>query len=164
MRRIAGEVGCSTTVLYTMFGGKQGLAEGIYQEGFERFRLRLNRLRRGKDSLRDLYRLCHEYRRCALAEPDYYRVMFGQAIPGFVPSLESVAISRASFAVLPAAVESCIVDRTLAPGDVSEISEVIWAAAHGVISLELSGHISRGVAKQRFQTSIEAATTWFTRD
>jgi hypothetical protein len=28
MRRITGEVGCSTSVLYTMFGGKAGVAAG----------------------------------------------------------------------------------------------------------------------------------------
>jgi AcrR family transcriptional regulator len=36
MRRIAGEVDCSTSFLYTMFGGKAGVAEALWLEGFSR--------------------------------------------------------------------------------------------------------------------------------
>ena len=38
VRRIAAAAGCSTTVLYTLFGGKAGVAEGLWREGFERLR------------------------------------------------------------------------------------------------------------------------------
>src|ERR671914_2944683 len=34
MRRVAAVAGCSTTVLYTMFGAKEGLADALYREGF----------------------------------------------------------------------------------------------------------------------------------
>jgi hypothetical protein len=40
MRRIASEVGCSTSVRYTMFGGKAGVVEALWAGGFERLRLR----------------------------------------------------------------------------------------------------------------------------
>ena len=36
MRRVAAAAGCSTTVLYTLFGGKEGLADALYREGFAR--------------------------------------------------------------------------------------------------------------------------------
>ncbi|MDP9356610.1 MAG: TetR/AcrR family transcriptional regulator, partial [Chloroflexota bacterium] len=36
LRRIAGAVGCSTTVLYTLFGGKSGIVEALWLEGFAR--------------------------------------------------------------------------------------------------------------------------------
>jgi AcrR family transcriptional regulator len=41
MRRVAATVGCSTTVLYTAFGSKDGLAEALFLEGFQRLRRRL---------------------------------------------------------------------------------------------------------------------------
>src|SRR3954462_9225422 len=41
MRRLAAAAGCSTTVLYTTFGGKDGIAEALYREGFARFAKRL---------------------------------------------------------------------------------------------------------------------------
>src|SRR5918997_4582806 len=41
MRRVAASAGCSTTVLYGAFGSKDGLADALYREGFERLARRL---------------------------------------------------------------------------------------------------------------------------
>lgn len=41
VRRISAEVGCSTKVIYTLFGGKDGLSEALWLEGFARFERRL---------------------------------------------------------------------------------------------------------------------------
>src|SRR5688572_18117224 len=62
MRRIAGEVGCSTTVLYTLFGDKHGLANALYLEGFARLRQRLEAVERGDDPLAYLGALGRAYR------------------------------------------------------------------------------------------------------
>ena len=37
VRNITAEAGCSTTGIYTYFGGKHGLVEAIFVEGFESF-------------------------------------------------------------------------------------------------------------------------------
>src|SRR4051812_23804404 len=36
LRRIAAEAGGSTQIVYTLFGGKPGLADALYAEGFRR--------------------------------------------------------------------------------------------------------------------------------
>ena len=36
LRRVAAEAGGSTQIVYTLFGGKPGLADGLYAEGFDR--------------------------------------------------------------------------------------------------------------------------------
>src|SRR3954462_11276186 len=82
MRRLANAAGCSTTVLYTVFGGKDGIAEALYREGFLRFAKRLAAVPANKDPLARLLALGHAYRDNALDNPTYYRVMFGEAIPG----------------------------------------------------------------------------------
>ena len=41
MRRLAAALGCTTTVLYTMFSSKQGLIDAMYREGFDRLTARL---------------------------------------------------------------------------------------------------------------------------
>src|SRR5579871_4976235 len=38
VRRVAEAVNCSTTLLYSLFGGKDGLANELYLEGFERLK------------------------------------------------------------------------------------------------------------------------------
>src|SRR5918993_359272 len=104
MRRVAGAGGCSTTVLYTMFGGKEGLADALYREGFER-----------------------------LGHP--------------------LGVAGASLEVLTQAVRAAMEAGMLRAGDPRAVAEVLWAAVHGVVSLELAGHFpDPDVAADRFQT------------
>ena len=91
MRRVAREVNASTQVLYTMFGGKDGLANELFLEGFERLAGAHGAARRSEDPLRHLYDRAEVYFENALANPNYYRVMFSDAIPGFKPSEETLA-------------------------------------------------------------------------
>lgn len=164
VRRIAAEVGCSTTVLYTMFGSKNGIAEALYREGFERFRRRLASLPPEPDPLARVYQLAWAYRASALAEPNYYRVMFAHAIPGFTPSAEALAAADAGFKVLIDAAGECVGVGIFVPSDAGEIAAVLWAAAHGVVSLELAGHLAGDAAPGLFETAVRAATTWFLAD
>jgi AcrR family transcriptional regulator len=162
MRRVAGAVGCSTTVLYTMFGGKEGLADALYREGFERLRRRLEAVAGDQGPLERLGALGGAYRASALAERGYYGVMFQQAIPGFEPTQESLAVAGASLDVLTQAVRAAIEAGVLRPSDPRAVAEVLWAAVHGVVSLELAGHFpDPEVAADRFQTLASAAVLPF---
>ena len=83
VRNITAEAGCSTTGIYTYFGGKHGLVEAIFVEGFESFdRARPRRCSRPTTCRR----AGRAYREWALANPTQYMVMFGRAVPDFVPS------------------------------------------------------------------------------
>lgn len=164
MRRVAGAVGCSTTVLYTMFGGKEGLADALYQEGFERLRRRLEAVA-GDDPLGRLAALGHAYRANALAERAYYGVMFQQAIPGFRPSAASLAAAGASLEVLTRAVRAAMDAGALRPVDPQPVAEVLWAAVHGVVSLELAGHFpDPATGADRFRSLASAAILPFRSD
>ena len=164
MRRVAGAVGCSTTVLYTMFGAKEGLADALYREGFERLRRRLEAVPEG-DPLPRLRALADAYRDNALAERGAYGVMFQRAIPGFEPSAASLAVAGASLEVLARAVEAAMDAGVLRPGDPWAVAEVLWAAVHGAVSLELAGHFADPeVAADRFQTLAAAAVLPFLPD
>jgi AcrR family transcriptional regulator len=164
MRRMAAVAGCSTTVLYTMFGAKEGLADALYREGFERLRTRLEAVP-GSDPLGRLAALADAYRVNALAQRAYYGVMFQQAIPGFRPSPASLAVAAASLQVLALAVRDAMAAGALAPGDPLAVAEVLWAAVHGAVSLELAGHFpDPEVAADRFRTLASAAILPFLPD
>ncbi|WP_424535407.1 TetR/AcrR family transcriptional regulator [Sphaerisporangium viridialbum] len=141
VRRIATEAGCSTTVVYTMFGNKEGLAEALYLEGFERFRRRLAAVPRHPDPLEYLTSLGPAYRDACLAEPGYYSVMFEKAIPGFEPSERARTLARAAVNVLDRAIADCISAGYLVPTQPRKIADCLWAAAHGAVSLERAGHL-----------------------
>jgi AcrR family transcriptional regulator len=169
MRRIASEAGCSTTVLYTAFGGKDGLADALYQEGFERLGRRLEEAAAAVEDRDDTIALAtalaRAYRAHALADRYYYGVMFQQVIPGFVPSSSSLAVGNATLGVLADAVREAIAAGVLVPADPNAVAEVLWAAAHGVVSLELAGHFpDPEVAADRYRTLTRAALAAFLAD
>ena len=159
MRRVAAEVGCSTTVLYTLFGNKDGLATGLYHEGFARLRRRLDALPPGRDPLTRLHVLGKAYRDSALTDPHYYRVMFLGAIPGFVPDAGARASADAAFAPLVDAARECVDAGICRTGDPGAIAEALWAAAHGVVSLEVAGLLP--VSEERFIAVTHGAVAWF---
>jgi AcrR family transcriptional regulator len=141
MRRIATEAGCSTTVIYTMFGSKEGLAEALYLEGFERFRRRLEAVPPRKNALEHLSALGPAYRDAALAQPGYYALMFERAIPGFAPSERARTLARAALNVLDRVIADCISAGYIIPIQPRKIADALWAAAQGAISLERAGHL-----------------------
>ena len=160
MRRIAGEVGCSTSVLYTMFGGKAGVAEGLWREGFERLRGAMERVT-DDDPLGRLAALGRVYRENALANRAYYAIMFQRPIPGFRPSPEAYAESLQPLRILVDAAADCIRAGVLRDADPARVAGVLWAAAHGAVSLELAGYEGAIDAEARFQELMAAAATWF---
>jgi AcrR family transcriptional regulator len=160
MRRIAAEAGCSTSVLYTMFGGKPGVAEGLWREGFDRLRQAMERVE-ADDPLGRLTALGQAYRASALANRPYYAVMFQRPIPGFEPSAEAYADSLRPLGILVDAVADCIRAGLFRPADPDHVAGVLWAAAHGAVSLELAGYEGASDAQARFQDLLAAAAAWF---
>lgn len=166
MRRIAGEAGCSTTVIYTAFGGKDGLADALYREGFERLGRRMadaaDSVEPPGDPMATATALAIAYRAHALEDRNYYGVMFQQAIPGFQPSPETLAIADGTLSLLTDAVREAIAAGVMAPVDPEMAAQVLWAAAHGVVSLELAGHFADpDVAADRYRTLTRAALAAF---
>lgn len=152
MRRIASEAGCTTTVIYTMFGNREGLAEALYLEGFERFRRFLEAVPHRRDPLEYLTALGPAYRQACLSEPGYYSLMFERAIPGFEPSERARTLARAALNILDRVIADCISAGRLVPTQPRKIADALWAAAQGAISLERAGHLRDG-------STYEAVTT-----
>ena len=131
MRNITAEAGCSTTGVYTYFGGKHGVVEAIFVEGFDSFD---RAVADGFAARRPRSAAGRAYRRWALAHPTQYMVMFGRAVPDYEPTPEAHARSLESFFRLVAVVDS------LRPGaDAAERAYHYWATLHGYVMLELAG-------------------------
>lgn len=160
MRRIAGEVGASTTVLYTMFGGKAGIAEALWREGFDRLRGALESAS-GPDPLSRLAAMGEAYRANALANRSYYAVMFERPIPGFEPSADAYTEAVRALRVLADGVRACIAAGVFRSVDPDHAAGVLWAAAHGSVSLELAGYEGAREAEARFTDLMHASASWF---
>ncbi|MEV0384820.1 TetR/AcrR family transcriptional regulator [Nonomuraea sp. NPDC050643] len=164
VRRISGEVGCSTKVIYTLFGGKDGLSEALWLEGFARFERRLLRVSPEGDALDRLYAGLMAYRDYALSEPDYYRVMFQGAMPGFKPGEAAVEAAKRTFDLLVHGVAHCMeagVLRGAGGAGAVEIADVLWMAIHGAVSLEISCFFDEDVAARRYRLLCTSVLTPF---
>jgi AcrR family transcriptional regulator len=154
MRRIAAEAGCTTTVIYTMFGNREGLAEALYLEGFERFRRFLEAVPPRRNPLEHLHALGPAYRQACLAEPGYYSLMFERAIPGFEPSERARTLARAALNILDRVIADCISAGYLIPTQPRKIADALWAAAQGAIGLERAGHLRDGRTYEAVTTAV----------
>jgi AcrR family transcriptional regulator len=161
LRRIAREVGCSTTVLYTQFGGKHGLLDALLLEGFDRLWQAEAATLAEPDPLARLAALGRAYRQNALRHPDYYRVMFGGALPGLRPSERVERRRRPTFRVLVDAVRACVEAGVLRPDDPERIALILWATVHGVVSLEISGEIGEAEGDDVFRAALRAIGAGF---
>jgi AcrR family transcriptional regulator len=162
VRRVAEAVNCSTTLLYSLFGGKEGLANELYLEGFARleeefvaYTLPPSRgARNGQERIKALAQIYHRY---AKRNPSYYMVMFGDAIAGFVPPLASRMRAWESLAVLIEAFEECMVCGALPRSNPTAAARLLWAAMHGATSLELKGYyLKTERADELFDASVRA--------
>jgi AcrR family transcriptional regulator len=133
VRNVAHEAGCSTTGLYTWFGGKSGLVDAIFVEGFESF----DRELAPAYAADDILAAGRAYRRWALANRTHYLVMFGRAVPDADPGPDALARGYRSFLALVALV------RRIRP-ELGEDEAFSWAyhvnaTAHGYVMTEISG-------------------------
>jgi AcrR family transcriptional regulator len=141
MRRIAEHIGASTTVLYSLFDGKNGIIDAMARRGHETLRARILAIPESDDAFSRLAATGRIYRAVALEDPARYQLMFGNAIPGYQPSAAARQAAKDSFGALADVVREAMEAGVLAKGSDPEfVSEVLIAAAHGAVSLELSGH------------------------
>ena len=138
VRRIAAAAGCSTMGLYSRFGGKDGVVDELYAEGFERLVDAMKANQPTDDALADLRRGAGCYRDTALANATHYMVMFGGAVPGFEPSDASHELAHAAFNGLVGKVARCT-DAGLFDGSPDQIAELLWGSIHGLVMLEIVG-------------------------
>jgi AcrR family transcriptional regulator len=142
VRRIATEAGMSTMNVYSRFGGKDGVIDELFADGYRRLIEAINAVPTTDDVAGDMLATARAYRTFALANPTYYGVMFRSAISGFTPTPDSVELALGGL--------SSFVDRVRAgqergeivgadERDPTEVAAFLWATCHGMVSLELDG-------------------------
>ena len=146
LRRVAAESGGSTQIVYTLFGGKPGLADALYAEGFRRLGASMGAALDAAPPPGDPERLLalgRGYRAFALAEPAFFSVMFGRAIPGFTPARATRAVGRSlTLGRVVQAAQECLDAGTLVGADADELARTCWVTTHGLASIEVNGMLS----------------------
>jgi AcrR family transcriptional regulator len=133
VRDVAAAAEQSTMGVYTHFGSKQGLLEQLYLHGFRRLADQLDSVPSGGRGRRELLAFALAYRAFALDNEALYGLMFERATPDFIPSDASRLAGLSTFEMLAARVADWRPDFT----DPAADAHLVWAAMHGLVSIEL---------------------------
>jgi len=137
VRRIAAAAGVSTMNVYSRFGGKDGVVEHLFVEGFNRLGEAMNAGAASNDSIADV-RVCGlAYRQFAIDHQTLYSVMFDRVVPDFQPSIEAQVLAGSTLDLLARRLERAMTAGTLRSADPLQTAALVWATCHGVVSLEL---------------------------
>ena len=135
VRRLAEAVNTSTKTIYTHFGGKDGLLEALYLHSFAELDQAFRKHAEVADPAKRLILMLDAYRSFALEEPALYDVMFGDLGRAWEAPIHARKQAWHSFETLRTAVfDNLPADRT---SEAQQVTYVLWAGAHGVVSLEL---------------------------
>jgi AcrR family transcriptional regulator len=145
MRAIARRIEYSPTAIYFHFADKESLFQELCRVDFLRLGGLFARIARVADPLERLRALGQAYVEFALQHPQHYRLMFMTPGPGGQsdaalahkgnPEEDAYGLLRQTVAE---AVERGLLRPELA--DVDEVSQLVWAGVHGIVSL----HIAKG--------------------
>lgn len=153
VRDLAARAGTSASAVYSLFGSRDDLVRAVGDEAFARFAARLATVPQTSDAAADLLGLGLAYRRHALDDPHFYRVMFGAAGAGLQDGTRGPATASATFGVLRDAVARVL---GVGAGAAQEPALGLWALVHGLVELELDGLLPDG-ASDRYARVLRAA-------
>ena len=156
VRRIAKELDCSTKIIYTMFQGKDGLANALYLEGCVRLSHAIGQVQKTSTPKEYAREVAWAYWAFALANQSYYAVMFCGAIPNFQPSTTSIHSITTALETVVENLQSYMTQGLLPIEDPEMLTKTLWAPLHGVVSLYLLGHFSSlEVARDVFERTVQ---------
>jgi AcrR family transcriptional regulator len=140
-RRLATEIEYSQPVLYKHFSGMDEITQSVALDGFGELAAVLSEARTGAENSKNaLRRIAHVYIDFARDNPALYDAMFTRATTLKFADADTPPQLSAAFAELRQAVVPIAGDR-----DVDTLTEVLWAALHGLTALARSGRLRGGL-------------------
>lgn len=141
-RRLAAEVGTSTTAVYTYYGGMDDLVRAMVHKGFSMLNERMSTVTETDDPVADVAALGIAYRRNALEHRHLYGVMFGgSSLAGFRLTDDDRLHGRYTLDILVKAVARCMAAGRFRGGAAGLVAHQMWIALHGLVTLELGGYL-----------------------
>jgi AcrR family transcriptional regulator len=144
-RRLAAEIEYSQTILFKHFASMDDIVAAVVLEAFQQLADVLAAARSSKtDPLAALRSVAHAFRGYATDHPALYDAMFarGSTLPFGVDTTPAPMV--AAFRSLREAVAAALGNE-----DVDTLTEVFWAALHGLTTLEQNHRLRRKLQDQR---------------
>jgi AcrR family transcriptional regulator len=153
-RRLSTEIEYSQPVLYKHFAGMEQIAEAVAIDGFAELADVCSAATSGAGTASDaLTRVAHAYLDFARGNPAVYDAMFTRATTLRFADQDTPPQLEAAFAGLRQAVGLAADEH-----DADTLTEVFWAALHGLITLTRAGRLRPGYDSDRLQLLIDEFT------
>ncbi len=137
VRRIASDAGMSTMNVYSRFGGKHGVVEHLFLQGFALLAHSMGEVPVSADPVADLRECGLAYRRFALEHSTLYAVMFEKAVPDWEPSWAALESGLATLQHLADRILRCMQAGRFRTAEPLHVAGIVWSTCHGAVSLEL---------------------------
>lgn len=157
MRQIAAELGWSSTTAYRYFRNKEEILAAVRAAAFNRFCDVIEEATRSSSDPRKSARAVGEaYIGFALKNSAAYRMMFdvNQADVTGNPDLTE-ALARAHRTMV--AYATPLIEMGILSGEAKAVGQMLWAAAHGLVMLRLSGIVSSDAALRKLHEQTMSA-------
>jgi AcrR family transcriptional regulator len=136
IRKIAEHLEYSSATIYLYFRDKDEILTALHDEGFDKLYKVQSALGSGGDPFNLLMRHAKVYITFALANPEYYDLMFIQRSPmRHVVSPDGKYTGLRSYDLFRGHVQGCLDAGRIKPGDPDTVSLALWAQVHGIASL-----------------------------
>ena len=153
-RRLSAEIEYSQPVLYKHFTGMEQIADAIALDGFGELAEVIRAARSGAGAAGDaLARTAQAYLDFARDNPAVYDAMFTRATALPFAAHDTPPQLTAAFAELHHAVGLVADDQ-----DADAVTEVLWAALHGLVALGRAGRLRPGHESERVQLLVNRFT------
>src|SRR6476620_5558273 len=153
-RRLSTEIEYSQPVLYKHFSGMEQISDAIAVDGFGELAEAILGARAGADGADDaLTRIAHAYLDFARDNPAVYDAMFTRATSLRFAAEDTPPALTAAFAELRHVV-GLVADEQ----DADALTEVLWAALHGLVTLSRAGLLRPGYESDRLQLLVHQFT------
>lgn len=150
-RRLSTEIEYSQPVLYKHFTGMEQIAEAVAIDGFSELAEVIEAARHAAGTASDtLARIAQAYLNYARDNPAVYDAMFTRTTSLRFAARETPAQLRAAFGELRQAVERVADDQ-----DADSLTEVFWAALHGLVILSRTGRLRPDYDSERLQILVD---------
>ncbi|MGE2713991.1 TetR/AcrR family transcriptional regulator [Mycolicibacterium litorale] len=149
-RRLATEIEYSQPVIYKHFAGMDQIAAAIAVEGFGEL---ADAIRTARSSPDPLNRIAHAYVDFARHNPAVYDVMFTRVTTLHFAAPDTPPELTAAFTELREAVAVAAHGQ-----DTDALTEVVWAALHGLVVLSRAGRLRPGYESDRIQLLVAQFT------
>jgi AcrR family transcriptional regulator len=147
MRGIAERIEYSPTAIYLHFKDKESLMRDLCVHDFESFAEQFMRLAGVADPVERLVKTGEVYVRFAMEHPQQYRLMFMTPHPPVAPTADEAADpARNGYVFLLATIEQAMAEGRVRKDikDAQLIAQTVWAATHGLVSLEIAKGCEKG--------------------